>query len=158
MIKKEAKIMNKTRFNGLRILVIIILAILILQYVLGMVANLAGPPELPPVSALSSQFGDALNQAGIVETVHATIGSLLPVFGILILILSLRSRVWSVQLIGTLAFLALLVAAISGVLFVQSGFQNDTFSQWMAVSFILSLIFYFLELYFLKPAPKTQTG
>jgi hypothetical protein len=30
------------------------------------------------------------------------------------------------------------------------------FELGMAANFILSLVFYFMELYFLKPAPKTQ--
>jgi hypothetical protein len=90
-----------------------------------------------------------------VETVHADIGSLLPLVSLAGLIFSLRTRIRSVQVVGTLAFLAVLIAAIAGLLFVGSGFQNDTFSEWMAAGFILSLILYFLELYFLKPSPKS---
>jgi len=73
-----------------------------------------------------------------------------------ILIRFLRSRVRSVQIVGTLAFVTVFLAATTGVLFVLSGFQNDNFSHGMAANFILSLVFYFMELYFLKPAPKTQ--
>jgi hypothetical protein len=70
------------------------------------------------------------------------------------LILSLRSGVGSVQIFGSLAFLTVLLAAIMGQLFVQAGFQNDNYTHGMASNFILSLVFYFLELYFLKPVPQ----
>ncbi len=147
--------MDKKRFTRVRILVIIILALLVVQFELGIVANLAGPPELAPISVFSSKIGAALKQAGTVETIHGDIGSLLPLVSLVGLILSLRIRVRSVQVVGILAFLAVLIAAVSGILFVGSGFQNDTFSEWMAAGFILSLILYFLELYFLKPSSTT---
>ena len=142
--------------KGIRILVMVILAFLLVQYEFGMAANLNGPPKLAPFGFSSTKFTDALNQAGLVEMIHADLGSLLPVLSLVGLILSLRSRVRSVQIVGTLAFLTVLLAAISGVLFVLSGYQNDHFSHGMATNFILSVVFYFLELYFLKPAPKTH--
>jgi hypothetical protein len=61
----------------------------------------------------------------------------------------------SVQVFGSLAFLTILLAAITGLLYTMSGFQNDGDSHGMATNFLLSFTFYFLELYFLKPAPKT---
>jgi heme A synthase len=141
--------------KGIRILVMIILALLLFQYEFGMAANLNGPPKLAPFGFSSAKFAEALNQAGLVEMIHADLGTLLPVLSLVGLILSLRSRVRSVQVVGTLAFLAVLLAAISGILFVMSGYQDDHFSHGMATNFILSVVFYFLELYFLKPAPKT---
>jgi hypothetical protein len=159
MVKKTRFIpMDKRRFIGIRILVMVILALLVVQFELGIVSNLAGPPELAPFSAFSSKFTDALNQAGLVTTIHADVGSLLPLVALAGLILSLRTRVRSVQVVGVLAFITVLFAAIAGLLFVASGFQNDTFSEMMAAGFILSLVLYFLELYFLKPAPKTQSA
>jgi hypothetical protein len=59
-----------------------------------------------------------------------------------------------VQVFGSLAFLATLLAAATGLLFVLSGFQNNGDTHGMATNFLLSFTFYFLELYFLKPAPK----
>jgi hypothetical protein len=56
-----------------------------------------------------------------------------------------------VQVFGSLAFLATLLAAITGLFFTLSGFQNDGDSHGMASNFLLSFTFYFLELYFLKP-------
>jgi hypothetical protein len=148
--------MNTERLKGLRIQVMVILVLLILQFELGMAANLNGPPKLSPFAYSMVKFSDALNRAGVVEGIHAGLGSLLPIGALVIMIRSLRSRIRSVQIIGTLAFVTVFLAATTGVLFVLSGFQNDNFSHGMATNFILSVVFYFLELYFLKPAPKTQ--
>lgn len=150
--------LSTDRLKGLRIQVMVILALLIVQFELGMAANLKGPPELAPFSYSNAKFSAALNQAGIVESIHAGLGSLLPIGALVILIRSLRSRVRSVQIVGTLACVTVFLAATTGVLFVLSGFQNDNFSHGMASNFILSVVFYFLMLYFLKPAPKTPPG
>ena len=150
--------MKTKNFRGLRILVMITLALLFFQFEMGMAANLAGPPKLAPLGPSISEFSQALNQAGVVEGIHAGLGSLLPIISLVSLILSLRSGIRSVQIVGSLAFLTILLAAITGILFVKSGFQNDGFSHGMATNFFLTLTFNFLVLYFLKPAPKTQSG
>ena len=79
------------------------------------------------------------------------------ILSLVTLILALASKIRSVQVFGVLGFLSMALAATSGVLFVLSGFQNDNYSHGMATNFILTFGFYFLELYFLKPAPKTQS-
>ena len=150
--------MKTKNFKGLRILVMITLALLFFQFELGMAANLAGPPKLDPTGSSLSKFSQALNQAGVVEGIHAGLGILLPIISLVSLILSLRSGIRIVQVVGSLAFLTVFLAAMTGVLFVQSGFQNDGYSHGMATNFFLTLVFNFLELYFLKPAPRTQPG
>ena len=147
--------MGKNRFRGLRVLVMVILVLLIVQFEFGMAVTIANPPELSPFSFSIVKISDALNQAGVAALLHASLGTLLAVFSMLSLILSLRSRVRSVQIIGSLAFLATVLAASMGLAFTLSGFQNDNYSHGMATNFILSYTFCFLELYFLKPAPKT---
>ena len=147
--------MGKNRFRALRVLVMVILVLLIVQFEFGMAVTIANPPELSPFSFSIVKISDALNQAGVAALLHASLGTLLAVFSVLSLVLSLRSRVRSVQIIGSLAFLATVLAASLGLAFTLSGFQNDNYSHGMATNFILSYTFYFLELYFLKPAPKT---
>ena len=147
--------MGKSRFRALRVLVMVILVLLIVQFEFGMAVTIANPPELSPFSFSIVKISDALNQAGVAALLHASLGTLLAVFSVLSLVLSLRSRVRSVQIIGSLAFLATVLAASMGLAFTLSGFQNDNYSHGMATNFILSYTFYFLELYYLKPAPKT---
>ena len=144
--------MAAKRLQGLRIMVIVILALLGLQYEFGMAVNIANPPTLAPTSL--NGVNNALNQVGAAAMIHASLGSGLVIFSILILIFSLRSGLRSLQVFGSLAFLTILLAAITGLLFTMSGFQNDGDSHGMATNFLLSFTFYFLELYFLKPSDK----
>jgi hypothetical protein len=146
--------MGTRRFRGLRIFVIIMLVLMVFQYELGMATTLSDPPELKPFgfSFTSPDFSNAMDQLSFAGQINTSFGAFLVISSLVTLILSLRSHARSMQVFGSLAFLATLIAGINGLLFVQSGFQNDNFSHGMATFFLLGFIFYFLELYFLKPA------
>jgi hypothetical protein len=152
--------MSAKRLLVLRILVIVLLVLLAFQFELGMAVNIANPPSIAPIafsfSGLSTGVNDALNRAGGAAQFHAGLGSLLVLLSVVNLVLSLRSGARGAQIFGVLAFLTTSLAATTGLLFVLSGFQNDGDSHGMATNFILSFAFYFLELYFLKPAPQTR--
>jgi len=118
--------------NGIktiRVSIIVLLALLFLQYEFGMATNLSPLPSLPPIpntlSGYSTGFNSALAQAGPAAVVHATLGSLLGLAAIFVLGPTLRSGRRSVQVFGGLAFVTTLLAGITGTLFVMSGFQND---------------------------------
>ncbi len=144
--------MKSNQPKSLRVMVGITLALLAIQYELGMVVNLSPAlPELPAFGFSLPKILDALHLAGLAALTHAGLGSFLTLMSILILILSLRSKLRSVRLFGSLGFLSVVSAAVGGVLFTLSGFQEDHFSLAMASDFILAFIFYFLELYFVKP-------
>ena len=151
--------MPTKRLRVLRILVMVLLFLIAVQFELGMAVNIANPPTISPIgftlNGVTQGVGDALNTAGGAAPFHAGLGSLLVFFSVVTLVLSLRSGLRSVQIFGSLAFVATCLAATTGVLFVMSGFKNDGFSHGMATNFLLSYTFYFLTLYFLKPAPKT---
>ena len=132
-------------------MVIVMLALLGLQYEFGMAVNLANPPSLPPVGFSMSGVNNALNQIGVVGLIHASLGSLLVIIALINLILSLRSGLRSIKVFGSLAFLTILLAAVTGLLYTLSGFQNNGDTHGMATNFLLSFTFYFLEMYFLKP-------
>ena len=147
--------MAAKRIQVLKIMVIVILALLALQYELGMAVNIGNLPSLSPFGLSLNAVSNALHQAGLVAVLHASLGVWLVIFSVINLIFSLRTGLRSLQIFGSLAFLTTLLAAITGLLFTLSGFQNDGDSHGMATNFLLSFTFYFLELYFLKPAPKT---
>jgi hypothetical protein len=130
---------------------------LTIQYELGMVVNFSpNLPKLPAFAFSLVEISEVLHQAGKVALAHAVLGSLLTLLSILTLVLSRGSKIWSVQIFGTLGFLSLVLAATGGILFTLSGFENDDYSLAMASNFILAFIFYFLELYLLKPNTNTQ--
>ncbi len=137
--------------RSLRVIVPVLLALLAVQFEFGMTVNLAGPPSLAPLAFSLSRVSAALSQAGSLAVTHALLGGLLVVLSLVALCISLASGERSLQLFGSLAFMTTVLAAITGLLFVLSGFQNDGDSHGMATNFILAFSFYFVELYFLKP-------
>lgn len=150
--------MSTNSFKGLRVAVVTLIVFLAFQFELGMAINLSDPPNIPPISFSLHNVLGALNQVGSIALVHALLGTVLTVLALVTLVLALASKIRSVQVFGVLGFLSMTLAATSGVLFVLSGYQNDHYSHGMATNFILTLVFYFLELYFLKPAPRTKAG
>jgi hypothetical protein len=132
----------------------VILALLAVQFEFGMAVNIANPKLIPPFGFSLNGLSNALNQVGVVAVVHASLGVWLVLFSLISVIFALKSGVRSVQVFGCLAFLATFLAATTGLLFVLSGFHNDGYTHGMATNFLLSFSFYFLEMYFLKPAPR----
>ncbi len=144
--------MKSNQFRSLRVMVVVILVLLTIQYELGMDVNFSpNLPELAPFGFSLAKISDALHQAGVIALTHAGLGSLLILLSILTAILAVGSKVRRVQIFGLLGFLSITFAATGGVLFTLSGFQQDNYSLMMASNFLLAFIFYFLELYFLKP-------
>lgn len=148
--------MTPNQFKTLRVMVVSTLILLSVQYELGMYINLSpNLPELAPFGFSLMKISEALHLAGPVALAHAVLGSLLTLLSTLNLIFSLKSRIKSVQIVGGLGFVTMLVAMAGGILFTLSGFTEDHYSLAMASNFILTFTCYFLELYVLKPDSKT---
>ena len=148
--------MSKQQSLRARITVMVILSLLAFQFELGMAVNIKGQPKLPAFGFSLSAFSDALNRVGTVAVIHASLGTWLVVFSIISAIFAIKSAIRSVQIFGSLALLTTILAATAGILFTLSGFQMDGYSHGMATMFLLTFSFYFLELYFLKPDPKSK--
>ncbi len=150
--------MSANRIKGLQVAVITVLVLLAIQFEFGMAVNLSDLPSLSPFGFSFPSVLSALNQAGFVAVVHAVLGTVLTIISLIGLLMALTSKIRSVQVFGVLGFLGMALAEINGVLFVLSGFQNDNYSHGMATNFILTFGFYFIELYFLKPAPNIKAS
>ena len=149
--------MRSPLFRSLRVVVIFFLVVLSLQFEFGMAINLS--PNLtdqPPFGFSLAQLYQTLQTVGLAGPIHATIGFFLLLLAIVNLVLALRTRVRGVQVFGILGFVSVMLALATGILFTLSGFQNDGYSHGMATNFLLTFIFYFVELYLLKPAPITN--
>ncbi len=142
--------MKSSRVKTLRVLAIIMLVALGLQYELGMQFIMINPEPITPFAFSLPAVGDALHGVGLVAGVHAAWGGLLLVFSLVILVAALLSGVRAAQVFGVLGFLSIVFAALGGLLFVLSGFQDDNNSHNMATNLLLSFTFYFLEVYVLK--------
>ena len=124
-----------------------ILALLYLQFELGMDTNLANPPSLPPIEFSIPQVFSNLSMIGPEAVIHAVNGLVIFSLALTITFLSLRTRVRSIKILGAAAPLAIAFAMLSGLTFVLSGFQNSGGSYGMAHGFIATFTVYTAELY-----------
>ncbi len=150
--------MTPRAFKSLKAVTIVILVLLAVQYELGMEVNFADPSPITPFAFSLPGVSEALRGAGLAALLHAGLGGFLSLLSLVSLVLSLKSRLRSLQVFGVLGSLGILLAAAGGLLFVLSGFQDNRLSHAMADDFILAFVFYFLELYFLKPPQPAGRG
>jgi hypothetical protein len=139
-------------FRLLRITLIVLIVLLALQFELGMAVNLSDLHSIPAFGFSVSAILSALAKVGGAAVTHAMLGTLMAIGVIFTMIRSLGSGIRRVQVVGVLLFVTMALATLNGFLFTLSGFDNDGYSHGMATGFILSLLFCFMELYFLKPA------
>ncbi len=66
-----------TNLKPLRILVIVILVLLVIQYEFGMAVNIANPPSISPFSFSFPALRSALDAVGPAALFHASLGGLL---------------------------------------------------------------------------------
>ncbi len=136
----------------LRIMRVVMIVLLFLQYELGMATIMADIPSRAPFGFSIAAFRGALEHAGGIALVHAGFGGIVILVALVNLILALMTKVRSVQILGVLNFLFILVAAGGGLFFVLSGFQNDHASHAMATNFLLAFAFSFVELFYIRSA------
>ncbi len=148
----------ENRGSLLRTVTIFMLVLLIIEFIIGEITNLfVQIPSTHPGTASSSSpgfvsgLGWSLTQSGqLALQVHGALGLLLILLSLVLIGLAIarRSRAWVItSLIGSVG---LILAALSGVGFVNSGEANS--SLVMALGFLLALIAYALGLYL------TRTG
>ncbi|HVA97040.1 MAG TPA: hypothetical protein VND99_05290 [Candidatus Acidoferrales bacterium] len=118
-----------------------LLGFLILQYLLGMFAN------------MFVQFPDTTNEVKLWEfakgqwpvMTHIILGALLVIGGIVFLIRTIRRKDKQWIIAASVGLFSMLVAGIAGARFVPT--QQDVYSYIMAVAFILAFISYGWGLY-----------
>jgi len=149
--------METQKFRSLRVLVITNLAILLLEFVFGISINIA-PLASSPSNFSMNGFIKTLVQVGGLTLFHISTGLVLGILSIVIMILSLRTGVRRLQLLGSLAFLAILLVGIMGLLFVASGFRNQNFVFGIIPLFVLAVVFYAFLYFSLKPVSQGSTS
>ena len=142
--------MSFIQSKHLRIVAIVMIVVLFVQYEFGIATIMANPASIPPFSFSIATVTNALTQVGIIALIHAGLGSLLFILSILNLILAWRTNDRMARIFGAFGFLSMLFAAGGGLYFVLSGFQNDNASHAMATNFLLAYTWYFLELFYAR--------
>jgi heme A synthase len=114
----------------------VLIVFLVVQYVLGMAANLF--VQFPQNADAGELWGFAWSQALVAA--HIVIGTLMVIGAIVLVVRSLirKNRSWIVfSIIGLLAILA---AALTGATFIST--QSDAYSYSMSLAFIVALAAY----------------
>lgn len=141
----------------LRRLSVTMLALLLAQFLLGMLLNFffTAPDQHPGANA-SSYFSGvaqvvwwALGHGGLEPTSHAGPGVVLGALSVALLVLGIRSRhrLWIVTTI--LGWIGVFAAGFNGASFLNYG--HDFSSLLMTIGFLLALIAYALGVYSTKP-------
>lgn len=139
-----------------------ILALLIVEYLLGMALNLwVKIPDYHPGTNASEYFSGAINaiawasSSGIILlAAHVIVALGLVVFSLVLLIVAITShkKAWIVS--TSLGSLFILSAMFNGASFIN--YNHDFSSYIMAVSFLIAFISYGLGIHAAtKPAPST---
>lgn len=146
-----------SRLSLVRLSVSVILADLLFQFLLGMWLNLFASFANMPGSlfSMSGMMASGMGMSNMmpmsasmaVLMIHMLNGYLLGILSIIALALSLYSKKISIASLGVAGFASILLAGVSGLSFMFSGFQNNAFSYLMAVGFVAALFVYFVELY-----------
>jgi hypothetical protein len=92
----------------------------------------------------------ALFDAGGLTAYHAFQGDAIVILSLVVVGLSFKVKPMSIRIISILAAAAVISAMAGGVMFVLSGFLNNTDSAQMGGGFIVAYALYFIELYFAK--------
>ena len=135
-----------TRLRSLRVVVIAILALLALQFELGMAVNLSPSLEVAaPLAGTPAAIWGALATVGGAAVTHALLGIFLTLVTLASLVFAVLSGAKSVAVIGILSFIAMALASSNGVLFTLSGFRNDGYSHGMSTMFLVVYSLNFIQ-------------
>ncbi len=127
--------------DPMRIQAHIILGTLILQYLLGMFANMF--VNFPNTKNETALWEFAKVQPSVMT--HIILGALLVIGGIVLLIRAIRKKDKQWILASSVGLLSLLIASIAGARFIPT--QQDGYSFVMAVTFLLAVFSYGWGLY-----------
>lgn len=122
--------------DPLRIQSHVILGILILQYLLGMAANLF--VQFPDTTSEKIQWKFAEGQWTVVT--HMVLGFLLLIGSIVLLFRAIRRKDKNWIISGSIGLFAILVAVGAGAQFIPT--QQDVYSYIMATAFLLAVLAY----------------
>ena len=143
--------------RSLRILCVVTVILLALQFELGMAVNLSPSLEaVPPVTSTPAAVWRALTKVGVGAPAHALLGASITVIALAGLVTALRTGVTAVAVIGVVSFLTIAAASVNGVLFTLSGFKNDNYSHGMATMFLLAFTVQFVQIFLLSMNLRRQ--
>jgi hypothetical protein len=139
------------RLRWLRRLIVAQLAFLSVQYEVGTTLSITG--VFPSVPASPFSLGTAVNymlQGGAVLVIHSVLGILIFADSLLLFLLALPVRIRWFRILVAVNLIFVVSAGFGGLQFMLSGFADNNASYQMSTGFIVSFVFAFLALYFLR--------
>lgn len=132
----------------MRVTVAAVLGALLLQFLMGTWLNLfaAFPPELGSYSGMIGMMSFMFSGGMPVLMVHMMMGYLLLLLSMVVLVASIQTGDARTVFLGAVGLASVLLASVSGLDFMFSGFQNNIYSYLMAVGFVVAFMVYSLEL------------
>ncbi len=129
----------------------VILALLFLQFLMGMWLNLFATFPSFFVGSSYGMMGSSMSfmmSGGMsILMAHMLSGYVLGILAILVLGISIYSRNTTFVALSVAGLGFIILSGIAGLSFMFSGFQGNLLSYLMALGFISSLAIYFFELY-----------
>lgn len=140
--------------SHLRMIVMVLLALLTVQFLLGIYANLyvAFPTQ---GTTMMDGMNTVMSHVGLAS--HMVLGLVLAAVGCAAAVIAVRTGVAAVAWIAVAGLAALVGAGIAGMVFVMAG-QANAASYVMAVGFLASFASYFAELVVVPRQPAVPRG
>ncbi|MHB8566140.1 MAG: hypothetical protein ACYC7D_10935 [Nitrososphaerales archaeon] len=136
-----------------RLTLSITLAVLFLQFLMGMWLNLfASFPTSASLSSgmmgmISTSMSSMMSGGMSLLMLHMLSGYLLGILALIVLAVSIYSKKTMFVALSILGLGSIALAGISGLSFMFSGFQDNLVSYLMSLGFISAFMIYFIELY-----------
>ena len=127
-------------------LILLELFLLLIQFLIGMWMNLFA--VFPSFSSSRFMYGMMQVMFSVPEImIHMMNGILIGIISLMIFFTFAMKGDYALSSLSALASISILVAGISGLEFIFSGFVNNIFSFIMSLGFIFTVTAYFLILY-----------
>lgn len=139
---------RRTALRLFRGTLLVVCVLLVVQYVLGMLANL--DVQIPANLTNGNAWRWAYTNSPLIQT-HVLTGTLLLVLSLAALVLGSVARSTPAVIVAVVGLVMMLVAYLAGVSFLSSG-QQSASSLWMSLGFLGALLAYFVGWGVTRPA------
>jgi hypothetical protein len=130
-------------------LILLEFLLLIIQFIIGMWMNLFA--VFPSFSSSFFMYGMMRVMFSVPELMaHMMLGVLIGLISIMIFMILAMGGDYRLLSLSAIASISILIAGISGLEFVFSGYVNNVFSFIMSIGFIFTVVAYSLILYLLS--------
>ncbi|SIM83931.1 hypothetical protein [Cuniculiplasma divulgatum] len=151
---------NSVNEQGMSFFIVVIaieLLLLAVQFVFGIWMNLFAP--FPTARVAFQPYAMMTVMISVPELmIHMMNGVLIGLLSLMIFVLAIMRADFRSAAISAVASLSILLAGISGLLFLFSGFQDNVFSFAMSIGFIVAVISYFFLVYSAAILPRGKAS